>query len=214
MPSSISKARAHFLDCSRPTKGPDMFYYAESYHGGPKKDTGRPWIHAGDSKRRRWEFQDPSPKIVLRVLPERVINPTRISDWPTERTNRRKPNSEGKSSSLFFSFRSQHVELLRCDPPISDLRSVIPIQSLTMYQWRKFEFFEEKLAGKGAIPDEVAGKIQCCSSGRGKVVTGSDDGTVSFLDRGLHFNYAFRAHSLSVHFLQQLKVLANFSSIP
>lgn len=73
-----------------------------------------------------------------------------------------------------------------------------------MYQWRKFEFFEEKLAGKCAIPEEVSGKIECCSSGRGKVVIGCDDGTVSFLDRSLNFSYGFQAHS-SVHFLQQLK---------
>uniref|UniRef100_F6HHM1 Vacuolar protein sorting-associated protein 11 homolog n=1 Tax=Vitis vinifera TaxID=29760 RepID=F6HHM1_VITVI len=74
-----------------------------------------------------------------------------------------------------------------------------------MYQWRKFEFFEEKLAGKCSIPEEVAGKIECCSSGRGKIVLGCDDGTVSFLDRGLKFNYGFQAHSSSVLFVQQLK---------
>ncbi|KAM1010377.1 hypothetical protein FF1_045722 [Malus domestica] len=74
-----------------------------------------------------------------------------------------------------------------------------------MYQWRKFEFFEEKLAGKCAIPEEVEGKIECCSSGRGKVVIGCDDGTVSFLDRGLNFSYGFQAHSSSALFLQQLK---------
>ncbi|XP_015898778.3 vacuolar protein-sorting-associated protein 11 homolog [Ziziphus jujuba] len=74
-----------------------------------------------------------------------------------------------------------------------------------MYQWRKFEFFEEKLAGKATIPEEVGGRVECCSSGRGKVVIGCDDGTVSLLDRGLHFNYAFQAHSSSVLFLQQLK---------
>ncbi|CAL0304410.1 unnamed protein product [Lupinus luteus] len=87
----------------------------------------------------------------------------------------------------------------------------------SMYQWRKFEFFEEKYAAKCTIPDEevensdggvVANKnkkIQCCSSGRGKVVTGIDDGTVCLFDRGLKFNYAFQPHSSSVHFLQQLK---------
>lgn len=74
-----------------------------------------------------------------------------------------------------------------------------------MYQWRKFEFFEEKFAGKCSIPDEVAGNITCCSSGRGKTVVGSDDGTVTLLDRGLKFNYGFQAHSSSVLFLQQLK---------
>ncbi|KAK6919237.1 Clathrin, heavy chain/VPS, 7-fold repeat [Dillenia turbinata] len=74
-----------------------------------------------------------------------------------------------------------------------------------MYQWRKFEFFEEKYSGKCSIPDEVAGKVRCCSSGRGKVLVGCDDGTVSLLDRGLKFNYGFQAHSSSVLFLQQLK---------
>ncbi|GAV78365.1 Clathrin domain-containing protein/VPS11_C domain-containing protein [Cephalotus follicularis] len=74
-----------------------------------------------------------------------------------------------------------------------------------MYQWRKFEFFEEKYGGKCVIPEEVKGKIVSCSSGRGKVVIGSDDGTVSFLDRGLNFNFSFQAHSSSVLFLQQLK---------
>lgn len=75
-----------------------------------------------------------------------------------------------------------------------------------MYQWRKFEFFEEKLAGKCSIPEEVAGRIECCSSGRGKIVLGCDDGTVSLLDRGLKFNYGFHAHFSSVLFVQQLKV--------
>lgn len=72
-----------------------------------------------------------------------------------------------------------------------------------MYQWRKFEFFEEKFSGK--VPDDVVGKIQCCSSGRGRIVLGCDDGTASLLDRGLKFNYGFQAHSSSVLFLQQLK---------
>lgn len=72
-----------------------------------------------------------------------------------------------------------------------------------MYQWRKFEFFEEKFSGK--VPDDVTGKIQCCSSGKGRIVLGCDDGTASLLDRGLKFNYGFQAHSSSVLFLQQLK---------
>ncbi|GFY97710.1 vacuolar protein sorting 11 [Actinidia rufa] len=74
-----------------------------------------------------------------------------------------------------------------------------------MYQWRKFEFFEEKFTGKCSIPDDVAGHVTCSSSGRGKIVVGCDDGTVSLLDRGLKFNYGFQAHSSSVLFLQQLK---------
>lgn len=72
-----------------------------------------------------------------------------------------------------------------------------------MYQWRKFEFFEEKYGGK--IPEDVTGEIQCCSSGRGKVVIGSSDGSVSFLDRGIKFDSGFQAHSSSVLFLQHLK---------
>ncbi|KMS98344.1 hypothetical protein BVRB_4g093580 [Beta vulgaris subsp. vulgaris] len=74
-----------------------------------------------------------------------------------------------------------------------------------MYQWRKFEFFEEKYGGKFKVPEEITGEINCCSSGRGKVSIGCDDGTVSILDRGFKFNYAFQAHSSSVLFLQQLK---------
>lgn len=80
-----------------------------------------------------------------------------------------------------------------------------------MYQWRKFEFFEEKYGGKSSIPEDVtAGKIECCSSGRGKVVIGCDDGTVSLLDRGLKFNFSFQSHSSSVLFLQHLKVFYFF----
>ncbi|KAI3755658.1 hypothetical protein L1987_55463 [Smallanthus sonchifolius] len=74
-----------------------------------------------------------------------------------------------------------------------------------MYQWRKFEFFEEKYAGKRLVPDEVAGRIECCSSGRGKIAVGCEDGTVSLLDRGFKFSYGFQAHTSSVLFLQQLK---------
>ncbi|KAI3755662.1 hypothetical protein L1987_55467 [Smallanthus sonchifolius] len=74
-----------------------------------------------------------------------------------------------------------------------------------MYQWRKFEFFEEKYAGKRLVPDEVTGRIECCSSGRGKISVGCEDGTVSLLDRGFKFSYGFQAHTSSVLFLQQLK---------
>ncbi|KAK6155310.1 hypothetical protein DH2020_009558 [Rehmannia glutinosa] len=71
-----------------------------------------------------------------------------------------------------------------------------------MYQWRKFEFFEEK---KTKIPEEIEGGIRCCSSGRGKIVLGSEDGFISLLDRCLQLQYSFPAHSSSVLFLQQLK---------
>nr|XP_043629208.1 vacuolar protein-sorting-associated protein 11 homolog [Erigeron canadensis] len=74
-----------------------------------------------------------------------------------------------------------------------------------MYQWRKFEFFEEKYAGKSVGSDEVTGKIECCCSGRGKVAVGCEDGSVSLLDRGFKFSYGFQAHTSSVFFLQQLK---------
>ncbi|CAH9142881.1 unnamed protein product [Cuscuta epithymum] len=74
-----------------------------------------------------------------------------------------------------------------------------------MYQWRKFEFFEEKYAGKLPCAEEITGKIECCAGGRGRIVAGCDDGTVSLLDRGLKLNYSFQAHSASVLFLHQLK---------
>jgi len=85
-----------------------------------------------------------------------------------------------------------------------------------MYQWRKFEFFEEKAAGRGggggggssaaAVPAEIAGRVTCCSGGRGRVAVGCDDGTVGLLDRGFRLSYGFQAHASSVLFLQQLKV--------
>ncbi|KAK1305633.1 hypothetical protein QJS10_CPA10g01849 [Acorus calamus] len=74
-----------------------------------------------------------------------------------------------------------------------------------MYQWKKFEFFEEK-APSAVLPEEVAGTITCCTSGRGSVSVGCDDGSVSVLDRGLRFSHGFRAHAGPVLFLQQLKV--------
>ncbi|KAH9616226.1 hypothetical protein KSS87_015455 [Heliosperma pusillum] len=74
-----------------------------------------------------------------------------------------------------------------------------------MYQWRKFEFFEDKYGGKSKVPEEVTGEILCCSSGRGKIAVGCDDGVVCLLDRGFKFNSAFPAHSSSVLFLQHLK---------
>ncbi|VFQ96102.1 unnamed protein product [Cuscuta campestris] len=74
-----------------------------------------------------------------------------------------------------------------------------------MYQWRKFDFFEEKYAGKLQCSEEITGKIECCSGGRGRIVLGCDDGSVSLLDRGLKFNYSFQAHYSSVLFLHQLK---------
>ncbi|KAG0447402.1 hypothetical protein HPP92_028368 [Vanilla planifolia] len=74
-----------------------------------------------------------------------------------------------------------------------------------MYQWRKFEFFEEKSGGKTSIPAEVTGRINCCSGGRGRIIVGCDDGSVSLLDRGFKLIYGFQAHASSVLFLQQLK---------
>ncbi|GJX49134.1 vacuolar protein sorting-associated protein 11 [Tanacetum coccineum] len=75
-----------------------------------------------------------------------------------------------------------------------------------MYQWRKFEFFEEKYGGKRII-EEGVGEISCCGSGRGKVAVGCEDGTVSLLDRGFKFSSAFQAHTSNVLFIQQLKKL-------
>lgn len=88
---------------------------------------------------------------------------------------------------------------------------------MRMYQWRKFEFFEEKSGGGKSgsssssssspmmIPEEITGKIVCCSSGRGRIVLGCDDGTVSLLDRNLRLLFTFQPHHSSVLFLQQLK---------
>lgn len=78
-----------------------------------------------------------------------------------------------------------------------------------MYQWRKFDFFEEKSSGKAptAISSEISSGINCCSSGRGKISLGCDDGTVGILDRGFKISYGFQAHASSVIFLQQLKVI-------
>lgn len=74
-----------------------------------------------------------------------------------------------------------------------------------MYQWRKFEFFEEKSGGKSSIPAEVTGRIECCSGGKGRIIVGCDDGTVSLLDRGFKLIHGFQAHASSVLFLQLLK---------
>ncbi|KAG6406954.1 hypothetical protein SASPL_129933 [Salvia splendens] len=79
-----------------------------------------------------------------------------------------------------------------------------------MYQWRKFEFFEEK---KTKIPEEIEAEIGCCSNGRGRIVLGCRDGTVSLLDRGLQLNYSFPAHSASVLFIQQLKAFSSFDCL-
>lgn len=79
-----------------------------------------------------------------------------------------------------------------------------------MYQWRKFDFFEEKSSGKApttTIPSEISSGINCCSSGRGKIALGCDDGTIGILDRGFKISYGFQAHASSVIFLQQLKVI-------
>ncbi|ONK75987.1 uncharacterized protein A4U43_C03F22650 [Asparagus officinalis] len=76
-----------------------------------------------------------------------------------------------------------------------------------MYQWKRFEFFEEKSGGGKicTIPAEITGKIECCSSGRGRIILGCNDGTVSFLDRAFKLTYTFQAHTSSVLFLQHLK---------
>ncbi|OAY83369.1 vacuolar protein-sorting-associated protein 11 homolog [Ananas comosus] len=74
-----------------------------------------------------------------------------------------------------------------------------------MYQWRKFEFFEEKSGGKGSVPGEIASDIRCCSSGRGRIAVGCGDGSVALLDRSFKVSYGFQAHASSVLFVQQLK---------
>lgn len=55
------------------------------------------------------------------------------------------------------------------------------------------------------VESEIEGNINCCSSGRGKIALGCDDGAAVLLDRGLKFNYGFQPHAFSVLHLQQLK---------
>ncbi|KAJ7570925.1 hypothetical protein O6H91_01G140100 [Diphasiastrum complanatum] len=77
-----------------------------------------------------------------------------------------------------------------------------------MYQWRKFQFFEEKAVGEGeagAAEELLKEKIVCSSSGRGQIVLGAEDAMVHVLDRSLKLTYSFQAHSTSVFFIQQLK---------
>jgi hypothetical protein len=74
-----------------------------------------------------------------------------------------------------------------------------------MYQWRRFQFFEEKAAG-AAVAEEVKEKVVCSTSGRGQIVLGAEDAMLHVLDRGLKLNYSFQAHSDRVLYIQQLKV--------
>ncbi|XP_072981582.1 vacuolar protein-sorting-associated protein 11 homolog [Typha angustifolia] len=74
-----------------------------------------------------------------------------------------------------------------------------------MILWGKFDFFEEKSGGKASIPAEITGKIQCCSSGRGRIAVGCDNGTVGLLDRSFKLSFGFQAHASNVLFIQQLK---------
>lgn len=74
-----------------------------------------------------------------------------------------------------------------------------------MYQWRKFQFFEEKPPG-AAVAEEVKEKVVCSTSGRGQIVLGAEDAMLHVLDRGLKLSYSFQAHSDRVAYIQQLKV--------
>ena len=82
-----------------------------------------------------------------------------------------------------------------------------------MYQWRKFQFFEEKPPGP-AVAEEVKEKVVCSTSGRGQIVLGAEDAMVHVLDRSLKLTYSFQAHSDRVDYIQQLKVLLNPSNPP
>ncbi|MCO5583009.1 hypothetical protein L7F22_036915 [Adiantum nelumboides] len=72
-----------------------------------------------------------------------------------------------------------------------------------MYQWRKFQFFEEK--GSSSAAEELRAEITCSSSGRGQMAVGHTDGLVHLLDRSLKVTLSFLAHSTSVFYIQQLK---------
>ncbi|CAM6101360.1 unnamed protein product [Calypogeia fissa] len=73
-----------------------------------------------------------------------------------------------------------------------------------MYQWRTFQFFEEKAAG-GGMAEELKEKVECSTSGRGQIALGAEDAMVNVLDRGLKLRYSFQAHSTRILFIQQLK---------
>lgn len=75
-----------------------------------------------------------------------------------------------------------------------------------MYQWRNFQFFEEKAVG-GNVAEELKEKLECSTSGRGQIAVGTEDASVHVLDRGLKLSYSFQAHSINVQYIQQLKVL-------
>lgn len=73
-----------------------------------------------------------------------------------------------------------------------------------MYQWRKFQFFEEKATAAPAA-EELKENIVCSTSGRGQMLVGAEDGVVHVLDRSLKLTYSFQAHTGSVYHMQQLK---------
>lgn len=73
-----------------------------------------------------------------------------------------------------------------------------------MFQWRKFQFFEEKSSAGSA--EELKGPIACSSSGRGQMVVGqANSGLVHLLDRTLKLSYSFEAHTIAVYHVHQLK---------
>lgn len=75
-----------------------------------------------------------------------------------------------------------------------------------MYQWRKFQFFEEKATGGTSAAEELQGNIACSTSGRGQMLVGqAEGGLVHVLDRSLKLTYSFQAHSSNVRHMQQLK---------
>jgi len=73
--------------------------------------------------------------------------------------------------------------------------------------WRR----RKRRQGRGR---RVVRRVTCCSSGRGRVAVGCDDGTVGLLDRGIRLSYGFQAHASSVLFLQQFKVYTRKRSRP
>lgn len=88
----------------------------------------------------------------------------------------------------------------------------IIVKDREMYQWRKFQFFEEKAAGP-TVAEEVKEKVVCSTSGRGQIVLAAEDAMLHVLDRGLKLNYSFQAHSERVAHIQQLKVRLHPSSV-
>lgn len=78
-----------------------------------------------------------------------------------------------------------------------------------MFQWKRFQFFEQELVKEGGSsdnPHQIIQKldINCCTSGRGNLIFGDTSGFVNVVDRDFKV-YSFQAFRFSVTHAEQLK---------